>query len=111
MNFSALTDALRELWPDTYKLAAPKGKTKYIVLAPYSMGAVYGDDRTQIRFPKVQIDAYCQEEDAAADGGFFVSILNTLDALGVPHDVQDISYDPDATLQRCIIQCELIGGF
>lgn len=107
MNFSALTDSLRKLWLDTYPLSAPKDKTKYIVLAPYGMGAVYGDNTAQIRTPKVQIDACCQDPDATAEDGFFVSILNTLDALDVPHELQDISYDPDAALMRCIIQCEL----
>lgn len=111
MNCSALEEALKELWPDTYHLAAPKGKTKYIVWAEYDLNDVHGDNRAQIRIPKVQIDAYCQDPDATAEDGFFVSILNTLNILDIPHGLQDISYDHDAELMRCIIQCELIGGF
>lgn len=111
MNCSALDAALKELWPEVYHLSAPKGKTKYIVWAEYGLNDVHGDNRAQIRIPKVQIDAYCQDPNATAEDGFFVSILNTLNDLGISHELQDMSYDPDAAQMRCVILCEVIGGF
>lgn len=108
MSCSDLEQALKALCPDTKHMGSPQGKTKCIIWAEYGLNQVHGDDRTQLRIPKVQIDAYCQEPDPLAEDGFFVSILDTLDGLGVPYDVQDIGYDPDTALMRCIIHCDVL---
>lgn len=108
MSCSDLEAALKALCPDTRHLAAPKNKTKYIVWAEYGLNDIHGDNQAQIRIPKVQIDAYCQDPDATAEDGFFVSILNTLDNLGVSYEVQDIGYDPETALMRCIILCDVL---
>ena len=107
MTCSDLETSLKTATADVYNLAAPEGLTKYIVWAVYGYNLVYGDDAAVIRIPRVQIDAYCQDADAADDGGFFAQVLDILDGLQLAYSVQDTGYDPDAASMRLIIQCDV----
>lgn len=106
MTSSELEAALKALCPTTYHGGGP-AKNKCIIWQEYRLKAVAGDNGAQLRIPRVQIDAYCQESNAAEPEGFFVSILDTLDSLGLAYDEPDIGYDEDSNMLRCIIQCDL----
>lgn len=108
MTYSGLSAALTAAGWTCYKNGAPKGKTEYIVLAPYSVGRLRGDDGDALRWTRCQLDCYSQEADADLETGKFVSILDTLVNLDLPYSVQDLSYDDDAAALRLILQCDIV---
>lgn len=107
MTCSNLDAALKTVTADTYHLAAPAGLTEYIVWAEYSLTPVRGDDRAQMHIPRVQIDAYTQDDTPVEGNSFFQAVLGVLDALELCYGVQECGYDPDAASMRLIIQCDV----
>ena len=108
MTCSELDAALRELADNVYKDAAPPGVYEYVVWAVSGYRTVLGDDGVQMRIPKVQIDLYSQADTADIEGGFFDTLLEGLDELGLVYSVQDVGFDHDAAAMRCIIQLEAV---
>lgn len=47
---------LKAAFADSYELAAPKGKQRFVVWHKYGRNIIPGDDRNQVDAPKVQID-------------------------------------------------------
>ena len=110
MTGSDLSSALSSYCSHTYHLAAPEGLTEYIVWAEYGLKPIRGDDRTQLIIPRVQIDAYCQEDatlDALPTAGFLAGLLAALDGIELAYEVQECGYDPDAAATRLILQCDV----
>ena len=91
----------------TYHLEAPPGETEYIVWHEYLLICVDGDDASQIRIPRVQIDAYSQTDGPLDSHTFFGALLDALDGLQLPYAMQDYGWDHDAAALRLIIQCDV----
>lgn len=100
MTLQTLSAALAAVCPDTYELAAPKGKLEYVVWAVYLWETVPGDDAAQLRAPKVQLDVVAQSSTAA----LFDSVMSALDTLHLPYDVISFGYDPEYAAVRLILQ-------
>ena len=107
MTCSDLDAALKAAVSPVYHHAAPAGLTEYVVWSEYAINSVVGDDRTQIIIPRVQIDAYTQDDTPIEGNTFFQAVLGVLDALELPYAVQDMGYDHDAAVVRLIIQCDV----
>ena len=106
MTYASLRAALKTLCPDTYRWAAPAGKTRYIVLRKYGYSLLRGDDSAVGRFPRVQLDVFWQDE----EDELFDSVLDLLDANSVGYDLQDTVWDDDLALFRGILTMELMPG-
>ena len=107
MTCSQLETALKTATADVYHLAAPEGLTEYVVWAEYNLTQIRGDDRAQIQIPRVQIDAYTQDDTPIEANSFFQAVLGVLDAMELCYGVQECGYDPDAASMRLIIQCDV----
>lgn len=107
MTFSELKASLEAGGLDCHEYIAPPGAAEYIVLNPYRLRGMQGDDRAVMRWMRCQLDCYSQNPDAGEAGGAFEFILNTLDGYGLPYSVEDCSYDNDAAAMRMIVQCDL----
>lgn len=107
MTCSDLETALKAEIDPVYHLSAPVGVTEYVVWHEYGAAAVIGDDRTQILIPRVQIDAYTQDDTPLDSNPLFQTVLGVLDGLDLPYSVQDAGYDNDAAAMRLIIQCDV----
>ena len=106
MTYANLIAALKTLCPDTYRWAAPAGKTRYIVCRKYGYSLLRGDDTALGRLPRVQLDVYWQAE----DDELLDDVLDLLDAKSVGYDLQDTVWDDDLALFRGIITLELMPG-
>ena len=107
MTCSDLETALKAATADVYHHAAPAGLTDYVVWEEYSLRPIIGDDRTQLLIPRVQIDAYTQDDTPIESNTYFQAILGVLDALDLPYAIQDMGYDHEAAAVRLIIQCDV----
>lgn len=107
MTCSDLEKALREAVEPVYHLTADEGQTQYVVWHEYGMNTVRGDDRAQLHVPRVQIDAYTQDDTPLEGNEYFQAVLGVLDALELCYSVQDVGYDNDAAVMRLIIQCDV----
>ena len=107
MTCSDLERALKAAVDPVYHLAAPPGITEYVVWHEYGLDNVRGDDRAQIRVPRVQIDAYTQDDTPLEGNPLFQAVLDVLDELELCYAVQDVGYDHDAAAMRMIVQCDV----
>ena len=105
MKYSTLIESLKALCP-TYEGGAPKDYDAVAIVNQYGLHRIRGDGRDQLRLRKVQIDLFKRSADA--NDVFFLSILDTLDDLGIAFAVQDMSYDESFNAMRCIIECEVL---
>lgn len=107
MTCSALELSLKTVTSDVYHLGAPQGLTEYIVWEEYNFTPILGDNRVQLLIPRVQIDAYTQDDTPVESNTFLQAVLGVLDALELCYSMQECGYDPDAASMRLIIQCDV----
>ena len=105
MTYANLRAALKALCPDTYRRAAPHGKTRYIVTHRYGGSFLRGDDGNLRRLPRIQIDVCWQAEDDALPD----QVCDLLDSLSLGYDLADEIYDEELALYRLILQLEVVG--
>lgn len=105
MTYANLRAALKKLCPDTYRWAAPHGKTRYIVTHRYGASWIRGDDGNLRRLPRVQIDVYWQMEDDPLPD----LVCQLLNALNLGFELEDEIYDEDLDINRLILQLEVYG--
>ena len=104
MTSQDLETRLKHLCPQTYRLAAPRDVSRYIVINEYGRDGVSGSDTTALTLPKVQLDIITQNltdplpEDVGA----------LLEALYLPYEVIENRYDDEFAAMRCIIQLVVI---
>ena len=103
MTYANLRAALKALCPATYRRAAPRGLTRYVVTSRYGASLLRGDDRSLLRLKKIQIDVCFQEEDDPLPD----RVEDLLDALDQPYELIDEIYDDDLALFRVVLQTEV----
>jgi len=108
MTFSTLLSALRAAGFNVYEDMTPAGQTSYITVSLYGLRRYFGDGVGQLRVWRCQLDCWCQSAAAYDDGGFYVSILDTLDGFDLAYSVAETGYDDEAKSYRMIIQCEVL---
>lgn len=104
MTLPEFDDLLKEVCPETYELAAPKGTTRYVVWQRYGRNLAHGDDRNVLRLPKVQIDIVTQDK----DDSLAEDICDVLDREYLPYSVESEGYDPEYNAFRTILQLVVI---
>lgn len=104
MTLNEFHTQLKKAFPDTYELAAPKGKQRYVVWHRYGRSSTYGDDRNQIDAPKVQIDIFSNiYADPLVD-----DICAALWLMGQSYSVVSEGYDDEYAAYRTILQLVVI---
>ena len=100
MTLQEFDAALKSACPETYEIAAPKGKTRYVVWHKYGTQPAFGDDHNVLGLPKVQIDIVTQQA-----GDLLVEdICAALWLACLPYSVESEGYDPDYNAFRTILQ-------
>jgi hypothetical protein len=104
MTLQQFEAGLKEVCADTYEIAAPKGKTRYVAWHRYGRSSLHGDDRAQLEAPKVQLDIITNIlNDTLAD-----DICAALWAMDLPYTVESEGYDDDYAAMRTIIQLVVV---
>ena len=104
MTLQEFEAVLKEVCADTYEIAAPKGKTRYVAWQRYGRSSLHGDDRNQIDAPKVQLDIITNRPgDFLAD-----DVCAALWAMDLPYSVESEGYDDDYAAMRTIIQLVVV---
>lgn len=104
MTLNEFHTQLKKAFPDTYELAAPKGKQRYVVWHRYGRSSTYGDNRNQIDAPKVQIDIFSNiYADLLVD-----DICAALWLMGQSYSVVSEGYDDEYAAYRTILQLVVI---
>ena len=104
MTLQAFEAGLKAAFPDTYDIAAPSGKQRYVVWHRYGRSSFCGDNRNQLDVPKVQIDIVTNIPD-----DFLVDdICAALWMMDIPYRVESDGYDDDYAAYRTILQMEVI---
>lgn len=104
MTLNEFHTQLKKAFPDTYELAAPKGKQRYVVWHRYGRSYTYGDNRNQIDAPKVQIDIFSNiYADLLVD-----DICTALWLMGQSYSVVSEGYDDEYAAYRTILQLVVI---
>ena len=95
---------LKKAFPDTYEIAAPPGKQRFVVWHRYGRSSTVGDDRNQLDAPKVQIDIVTQDHD-----DFMVDdILAALWMMDIPYEIMSEGYDDEYNACRTILQLVVV---
>lgn len=95
---------LKAAFQDTYELAAPPGKQRFVVWHRYGRSSTYGDDRNQVDAPKVQIDIVTKDPN-----DFMVDdILAALWMMDQPYSIVSEGYDDEYTAYRTIVQLVVV---
>lgn len=88
MSLSELEALLKGVCPDTYRDAAPEGRSRYVVWGQDGAAALYGDDSAALILPRVWIDVYTQSHDDELP----LDVINTLNAAGQPVGITGPEY-------------------
>ena len=95
---------LKQAFPDTFELAAPPGKLRFVVWHRYGRSSTIGDDRNQLDAPKVQIDIVTQDPD-----DFMVDdILAALWLMDLTYVIVSEGYDDEYNAYRMILQLVVV---
>lgn len=104
MTLQSLETYLQQICPQTYRLAAPRDATRYIVINEYGRSGVSGSDTTALTLPKVQLDIVTQDLiDTLPD-----DVAAVLETLYLPYEVISTGYDDEYGAMRCILQLVLV---
>lgn len=104
MTLHEFEAALKAAVPETYEIAAPKEKRRYVVWHRYGRNSLFGDDRNQLDAPKVQLDIISNvHDDTLVDD--VCAVLWTLD---LPYSVESEGYDDDYNAYRTILQLVVV---
>lgn len=104
MTLQKLDAALKAALPDTYEIAAPKGKQRYVVWHRYGRNSIFGDNRNQLDAPKVQIDIITN----IPDDTLVEDICAALWRLDLPYSVESEGYDDEYAAFRTILQLVVV---
>lgn len=104
MTLQEFDAKLKEAWPKTYELAAPKGESRYVVWNRYGYHSSFGDDHNVVDLPKVQIDIVSNIRDDI----LVADVCAALWLMDIPYSVQSDGYDPDYNAFRTILQLVVI---
>lgn len=100
MTLQTFDDALKTACPETYELAAPQGKQRYVAWHKYGATSFHGDDGNLLNLPKVQIDIVTNlSADTLAE-----DVCDALWRLGLSYSVQSEGYDQEYNAYRTILQ-------
>lgn len=100
MTLQSLDSLLKAVCRDTYQLAAPRDKTRYVVWHEYAPQTVLGSDTVQVRIPRVQIDILWQDmTDTLAE-----DVMSALELWCQSYEVIEYGYDDEYAAMRCILQ-------
>ena len=103
MTLKEFEKSLKETFADTFELAAPSDKNRYVVWHRYGAHSHFGDNRNVLNVPKVQIDIVSN-----IDGDFLVDdICAALWTMGLSYSIESEGYDPDYNAYRTILQLEV----
>lgn len=95
---------LKEACPDTFEVAAPKGKPRFVVWHQYGRHSLIGDDKNQADAAKVQIDIVTNvSSDPLVD-----DVCAALWLMDIPYDVVSEGYDDEYAAFRTILQLVVI---
>ena len=104
MTLQQFEKNLKEVFPYIYEAASPKGQPRYVVWHRYGRSSSYGDDRTQIDAPKVQLDIVTNiPDDSMVD-----DILTALCMMDQTYSVVSEGYDDEYTAYRTIVQLVVV---
>lgn len=104
MTLQEFDAALKNVCPETYELAAPKGAPRYVVWHRYGSSSHYADNHNVLDLPKVQIDIVTnQKDDYLAD-----DVCAALWLADLPYSVQSEGYDQEYNSYRTILQLVVI---
>lgn len=104
MTLQQFDAALKEAFPDTYELAAPKDKLRYVVWNKYGTQSHFGDDRNVLGIPKVQIDIVSNiKDDLLVD-----DVCAALWLMGLSYSIESEGYDQEYNAFRTILQLEVV---
>lgn len=104
MTLKEFEGNLKELFPDVYETAAPKGKQRFVVWHRYGRSSVFGDDRNQVDAPKVQLDIITNiHDDILVD-----DICAALWLMDLPYTVVSEGYDDEYNAYRTILQLVVV---
>lgn len=104
MTLQKFDAKLKESFADTYEIAAPKGKQRFVVWHRYGRSPMYGDDKNQMDPPKVQIDIVTNiPNDLLVD-----DICAALWMMDLPYSVVSEGYDDDYAAFRTILQLVVV---
>ena len=104
MTLQEFETALKEVCQDTYEIAAPKGKLRYVAWHSYGRHSSYADNHNVLDLPKVQIDIVTNiSDDTLVD-----DICAALWLMGLSYSVESEGYDDEYTACRTILQLVVI---
>lgn len=104
MTLKEFDAKLKESFVDTYEIAAPKSKQRFVVWHRYGRSSMYGDDTNQVDPPKVQIDIVTNNpDDLLVD-----DICAVLWMMDLPYSVVSDGYDDDYAAFRTILQLVVV---
>lgn len=104
MTLQEFDKGLKATFPDTYELAAPKGKQRFVAWHKYGRNIIPGDDRNQADAPKVQIDIVTNVPD-----DFLVDdICAALWMMDQSFEVVSEGYDDEYAAFRTILQLVVV---
>lgn len=89
MTLQTLEQILKEVTPDVYELAAPKGLTRFVVYARSGGKYVPGDDEDQLDFAMVQLDIVTQSTEDTLEP----LILGALRRSHIPFAILGVRFD------------------
>lgn len=95
---------LKAAFADSYELAAPKGKQRYVVWHKYGRNIIPGDDRNQVDAPKVQIDIVTNIPDDFMVDDIFAALW----AMGQSFEIISEGYDDEYAAFRTILQLAVV---
>lgn len=100
MTLQMFDARLKEIFPDTYEAAAPKGKQRYVVWHRYGRSSFYGDNGNVLNLPKVQVDIVTN----IPDDLLVEDICAALWDMDLPYSVESEEYDDAYVTYRTILQ-------
>lgn len=104
MTLQTFDANLKKAFQDTYEIAAPKSKQRFVAWHRYGRSPLHGDDRNQLDAPKVQIDIVTNiPDDPLAD-----DISSALWLMDLPYTVVSEGYDDEYAAFRTILQLVVI---
>ena len=104
MTLQTFDAELKKTFTDTYEVAAPKGKQRFVVWHRYGRSTVYGDNRNQVEVPKIQIDIVTNiQNDTLAD-----DVCAALWLMDLSYSVVSEGYDDEYSAFRTILQLVVI---
>lgn len=104
MTLQQFEQLLKQVCPETYELAAPKGVPRFVVWHTYGYTHMYGDDGNLVDLPKIQLDIVTNRKNDSLAGDICYALYQHC----IAYSVQSEGYDPDYNAYRMILQLVVI---